>query len=63
MMSQKKPERYTLKKLKEACDHHLTHHEFRIESLEMRLKVIEEYLERLLTVLDEREKQGDEIVH
>ena len=49
MTSVSKPKRWTVQMLKEACDHHLTHHEFRIESLEMRLAIIEDWLERVLS--------------
>jgi len=58
MTSEIAQKRLTLKKLKEACDHHLTHHEFRIESLEMRLAIIEDWLERVLS-----SAQDDEPIH
>jgi hypothetical protein len=51
-----KPRRLTLKDLREDTIITLKKHQFRIESLEMRLAIIEDWLERVLKAAQDDDK-------
>ena len=51
-----KPRRLTLKNLREDTIITLKKHQFRIESLEMRLAIIEDWLERVLKAAQDDDK-------
>jgi hypothetical protein len=51
-----KPRRLTLKDLREDTIITLKKHQFRIESLEMRLAIIEDWLERVLKATQDDDK-------
>ena len=59
-MSNEKPKRWSVQRLKEVCEHHLQSHQFRLESLEARQTVLERYIQEILEPASE---EDDGIVH
>ena len=60
MSAEIKPQRWTVKRLKECTDHVLTQQQFRIESLEIRLHALERILGE---ILEPEQKEDDELLH